>query len=360
MPKDRFTVGAVGVGPMGTVLAGCLAEAGARIVAADLPERVAQVRERGLQVIRADRRYVYEVQSVNRIPELADHEPDCIVIATKACILDKIMPQVAEAADKNCLVISAQNGIGNEGVIARYVSSKNVARMIINYAAGVDEEGVAHVAWFNPPNFFGHLTDRDDPRLQRLVDMLNSVDVPTDLVGPVTIRKKAYYKTLLNAALMPMCAVMGLTMRQALAGRATRKLAEDVVKECLAVAERLGYDYGEDAFERSMGYLEKGGDHHPSMSVDLRAKRRTEIDFLNAKILEIGQAFDEISLETNRVLVSLLMTEEVRNGTRRPEDIPDFVLGKGKKGAEGCSMKMDEVDAGIEASRSLQTPTVDH
>jgi ketopantoate reductase len=83
MPKDKVTVGAVGVGPMGTILAGCLAEAGAHIVAADLPERIAQVKGNGLHVMRAGRRYVYEVCTVDRIPELADHKPNYIIIATK-------------------------------------------------------------------------------------------------------------------------------------------------------------------------------------------------------------------------------------------------------------------------------------
>ena len=91
--------------------------------------------------------------------------------------------------------------------------------------------------------------------------------------------------------------------------------------------ERLGYDYGEGIFEKCMAYLDKGGPHHPSMTVDMRNNRPTEIDFINGRILEVGVGFEDIELEVNRVMVSLIMTMEVMNGTRKPEDIPDYVLG---------------------------------
>ena len=98
MPGEKFTVGAIGVGPVGTILATCLAKAGAEIIAADIPKRIAQVRENGLHVHWGERRLEYPAATVDSIPSLAQAGPDCIFIATKACILKKIMPQVAEAA----------------------------------------------------------------------------------------------------------------------------------------------------------------------------------------------------------------------------------------------------------------------
>jgi 2-dehydropantoate 2-reductase len=341
MPREFLTVGVVGVGPMGTILSGCLAEAGAEIIVADLPQRIAQVKRSGLQVVRGARRFDYFVRTVDSIRALGNACPDCIVVSTKACILDKIMPEVAEAAGKDCLVISAQNGIGTEDAIARHVPRENVARMVINYAAECDDEGVAHVAWFNPPNFFGHLTREDDARLVKVVEMLDSVNVPTDLVDPVTIKKSAFFKTVLNSALMPVCAVMGLTMREALDQPATHALAEDLVKEGLAVAERLDYYYGENVVERCMGYLEGGGDHHPSMSKDLQNRRPTEIDFLNGKILEIGCRFPDLQLVVNRVLVSMIMTWEVRNGTRSPADIPCYLGGERAADNHCCETRIE-------------------
>ncbi len=325
MPR-KLIIGVVGVGAVGTVLAGRLAEAGAGIIAADIPNRIAQIKRDGLRVRWADGDCEQRVDTVDSIRSLGQMHPDCIIVATKDYSLKQIMPEVAAAAGDDTIVISAENGIDTEDAMARHVPPHNVGRMVVNYAGGSDAEGVTRVIWFNPPNYFGLLTDREEPRLVRLVEMLNSVGLTSEIVSPTMIKKYAFLKTVLTSALMPICAVMNLTMKEAMSGKATRELAGDVVREGLSVAARCGHEYPEDMWQKCMGYLDKGGDHHPSMSVDLRSKRPTEIDFINGKILEIGRKFDNLELPVNRVVTALLMTQEVRNGTRKPDQIPDHVI----------------------------------
>ena len=260
-----MTIGAIGVGPAGSIFAACLAEAGARVVATDLPFRIEQIRANGLQIYWGDRHIQQRIETVDSIKALCDADPDCIFISTKASILDKLLPDIANVAGDTCLVLSVQNGIGTENEIAKSVPPKNVCRMVINYAGGNDDEGNTKVAWFNPPNFLGFHEDREDPRLTMMVDMLNSVGLTSELVDSKTVKKRAFLKTVLNAALMPICAVMNLTMSEAMNGIVTRKLAEDVLKECLEVGMKLGYDYGPDILDTCMDYLDKGGNHHPSM-----------------------------------------------------------------------------------------------
>lgn len=326
MSGERLTIGAVGVGAVGSILAACLAEAGAEVVVADIPRRIAQVNENGLQVNWNERQFRHKVATVDKISSLADAEPDCIFIATKACIINKIMPEVVEAAGDNCTVMSVHNGIGTEDEIARFVKPDNVGRMVINYAGGSDENGNVKFNWFNPPNSFGPLTERENSVLGAIVEHLNSIGLESVLLDSFEIKKKAFLKTVLNSALMPLCATMGLTMKEAMDGVATRKLAGDLLGEGFRLGKKLGFDYGEEIREKCIGYLDKGGDHHPSMSVDLRNERRTEIEFINGKILEIGRQFDDLDLEVNRVMVSLLISQEVRNGTRKPDEIPDYLL----------------------------------
>ena len=326
MAGEKFTVGAVGVGSVGSVLAACLAKAGAEIIAADIPQRISQLRDNGLQVQWDEELLEYRIDAADSIQAIAEARPDCIFVATKAVALKRIMPDVARAAGDDCLVISVQNGIGTEDEIARHIPPRNVCRMVVNYASNIGADGLAPVNWFNPPNFFGLVEEHEDPRLARLLEMLNSAGLTSERVDPVTIKKKAFFKTILNSALLPLCAVMGLTMKQAMEGRATRRLAGDLIREGLSVAARLGYDYGGNTYEMCMGYLDKGGDHHPSMTSDIRAKAPTEIDFINGKILEIGRSFEGLGLEVNRIMVSLLMTEEVRIGVRKPDEFPDYLV----------------------------------
>jgi len=325
MPNENLTIGAVGVGAVGTIIASCLADAGAEIVVSDIPVRNSQIDNNGLRVTWGEKKFDHRVKTVGSITELRDYNPDLIYVSTKACMLKRLMPEIAKTAGDNTMVLSVQNGIGTEDEVAKFMKPENVARMVVNYAGAIDENGDVKVNWFNPPNFFGPLVDGDHPALKKVVEMLNSVGMESVLVDSTAIKKKAYFKTVLNAALMPLCAVMNLTMQEAMQCKPTRDLACDVLKEGLAVGKELGFDYGEGILKMCEGYLDKGGNHHPSMSVDIQNKRPTEIDFINGKILEIGQEFDSICLETNRVLVSMLVGMELRNGTRKPDDIPEYL-----------------------------------
>ena len=284
MSRKKFTVCAIGVGPVGSILAVSFAKIGAEIIATDLPHRIPQLKKNGFQVQWGKELLEYPTSVVNSIRSMAEVQPDCVFIATKASVLKTIMPEVAQAVGEDCFVISAQNGIGTEDEIARYVPRRNVCRMVVNYAGSLDAEGVVRLNWFNPPNFFGLLEEREEPRLAKIIEMLNSAGLTSEIVDPTTIRKKAFLKTILNSALLPICAIMELTMKEAMQGKATRHLAEELLSEGLSVAKRLGYDYGDDIHEICMSYLDKGGDHHPSMTVDLKCRLPTEIDFINGKI----------------------------------------------------------------------------
>ncbi|MCX6646447.1 MAG: NAD(P)-binding domain-containing protein [bacterium] len=326
MPGEKLTIGAVGVGPVGTILATALSRAGANIIVADLPSRNDQIQNFGL-VMRWNEELLKEpAKTVDSISAMEEFHPDVIFIATKACILEKVMPSVAEAVKGDCIVLSVHNGIGTEDFIAKYVNPDRVSRMVVNYAGGIDEHGNVKVNWFNPPNFLGPLGDKVDPKLERIVEMLNSVGLKSELVDSKGIKSCAYLKTTLNSALMPICGVMGLTMKEAMTGKATRRLAGDLLREGFSVAEKLGYSYGENIWETCMGYLDKGGDHHPSMTTDLQCKRATEIEFINGKILEIGMKFKDLDMEVNRVMVSMIMSMEVRNGTRDPGNFPEYLV----------------------------------
>ena len=326
MPNDKLKIAVIGMGPIGSIISAYLSRAGAEIFASDLPHRIEQLNENGIQIDRDDELVQYPVKTINSIKELSDIKPDCILVALKASILDLVMPDIASSSDENCMVISVQNGIGTEDKIASFVPPERVCRMVVNYAGGNDEDGVTSFLWFSPPNVLGPHLESENAGLKTIVDLLNASGLTSEYVDSKAVKQKAFLKTVLNAALMPICAVMKLTMKQAMHTAATRELATQILSEGLKVGEKLGYDYGDNILNICVGYLDKGGDHHPSMSVDIEHKRPTEIDFINGKILELGSAFDDLDLPTNRVFVSLIMTQEVLNGTRKSDDFPDYLL----------------------------------
>ena len=54
--------------------------------------------------------------------------------------------------------------------------------------------------------------------------------------------------------------------------------------------------------------------------------RPTEIEYINGKIVKIGRMFNNIDVDLNMFFTSAIVTQEIRNGTRDEEDIPDYLV----------------------------------
>jgi 2-dehydropantoate 2-reductase len=87
----------------------------------------------------------------------------------------------------------------------------------------------------------------------------------------------------------PVCAVTGMTMAQAMNDPIVFQIIDALIKEGVKVARANEISLGWDFYPYCMEYMKGGGDHKPSMLIDIEMKRRTEIDFMNGKLVEYGE-----------------------------------------------------------------------
>ena len=73
-------------------------------------------------------------------------------------------PALAEVLLPETLVVSFQNGIGPEDDLARHLSVERVARGVVNYAGGLDDEsGQGNMIWFNLRGGFASVAEARNP-----------------------------------------------------------------------------------------------------------------------------------------------------------------------------------------------------
>ena len=329
-PKDKL-IGVLGAGPVGTILAAALTSQGEQVAVVEAAgARREQLEQSGLVVVGEQPRSCRPAAVLGSLEELEGLALDALFICTKTWVLRHILEPLAEVIGPETLIVAFQNGIGPEEDVSRSFSVKQVARGVVNYAGNVDPDtGEANLIWFNAPNYLGaldHGDDGDHPRLERLTAVMTAAGLDTRAVSTADVKKRAFFKSILNAALMPLCASTGLTMKQAMTYAHTRSLAREVLCEGLAVGAALGYFYGEDALEQGMRYLDAGGDHRPSMWVDLQNNTHTEIEYINGKICQLGRMFKGLDVSANRYLTSTIATLEILAGIREPEDLPDYLI----------------------------------
>ena len=278
----------VGAGPVGSILAAHLMHAGQEVYLVDTwKEHLQAILDQGLSVSGFRDMASRVTGGFESIAQLGAVKPDYLILSVKACVLRGVLKEAEEVVKKDTAIVSLQNGLDTEEVIAHAFKSQRILRAVINYAGNVTAPGKVTMNFFNKPNHIGcNCKDYPCERVTRLAELLTSVCLDTRV--ETDIKRYVWEKTILNASLSPVSAVTGMTMREVMSSSETCRDVEALLRECIKVAAFSGYDFGPGFFNFCMAYLDKGGPHKPSMLVDIEAHRETEINFINGRIAYYG------------------------------------------------------------------------
>jgi 2-dehydropantoate 2-reductase len=207
------------------------------------------------------------------------------IVATKArhtrAAVESARPALGDAA-----VVSVQNGLGNEEVIAGLVP--RVIRGSIVTAGAVAAPGVVRYdatgdSWFGP--FEPQPAPLDE--IARLAGLLSAGGLRTHALEDA--RGPQWTKVIFNSATSPLAALTGLPVGPLCTDEGLRRQVDGLIREAVAVCERGGIallrppaDAVEEAIAEAYG-------HKPSMLQDVLARRATEIDVLNGGIAAEGR-----------------------------------------------------------------------
>jgi len=313
MEGKKATIGIIGLGPVGSILAAHLVKGGEDVVVEDIVEKLlVTVKEEGLRISGIKELTAKILKTASSMAELSEFNPDIVFIATKACFLNTILQEIKLIHKPEMKIVSFQNGLDNERFIAETLGIETVYRVVINYAGNKISLGNAKMNWFQPPNYVGALQMGKyitDETTRYVAQMMTASGLTTEQT--TEIKKHVWEKTILNSALCSICAVTGQTMKEAMEFEHTRGLAIKILEEGLEVAKADGYDFGGEALNRFTSYLEKGGAHKPSMLIDVENKRPTEVDFMSGALARYGERY-RIPTPVNSTFTSLLKTIENR------------------------------------------------
>lgn len=294
----------IGAGPVGCIVAAFLAKGGYEVILCDVfPELLKPAVERGIIIEGAENLRQTVPKTCASIDELEQHDPDVIVIAVKANALPLIASAIESFYHEGMYVVSWQNGIDTELEIAKALGEKPAMRAVVNYGCGLI--GPAHVTipFHHPPHYIQELDPASKGAAMAIADALTASGLQT--LHTDKIVSMVWRKSVLNSCMNPVCAVTGLTMAQAMSDPMVFQIVDALVKECIQVARANEIELGWDFYPNGIEYMRKAGSHKPSMLMDIEAKRRTEIDFMNGKFVAYGEQAG-VPTPYNRTLKSLV------------------------------------------------------
>jgi 2-dehydropantoate 2-reductase len=287
MDPEKYKIGIIGLGPVGLVLAVHLQEAGCEIHICDVEKKkINLIRNDGIILSGKIDKSIFFKHVYTSLSELLEQNIDILISAVKAYHVDSVLDQIKEQVSGNLFLLSAQNGIDIREKYTSHFGESHILRMVVNYAGNLNAPNVVNVTFFNPPNYIASVDDSRTDIAEWLSETLTIAGLETHCKNSFVIADKIWEKTILNAALSPLCAISNLTMKEAMEYPDTLEIIEQIILEAIEVAKAEEIKLGDNFVKLCIRYLKNAGDHFPSLAVDLISGKETEIDYMNGKIVE--------------------------------------------------------------------------
>ena len=217
---------------------------------------------------------------------------DIVILMVKATQTDGVMPEVMGCVGPETVLVSLQNGLGNEERLAKYLPASRIL-----YGAGVigTELHGPGVCEAKPEDgvqmFFGAaekspLTERAGRYLAETFEA-GGCHASFEEDVRLLLWKKAVTNCGYNAA----CTLTRLRVREVMEDEYGFRLMKNIWLEGCAVAKAMGIGDIWPLIEEDVENLRKNlGDYYPSMAQDaVIYRRRTEVSVLNGAIAEYGR-----------------------------------------------------------------------
>lgn len=304
--NKKFLV--VGLGPIGGIFASHLAASGNKIFGLDIwKDHIEAIKKNGIQIKNSTTLQASLEKACTSIKDFGELELDYAVITVKTPYMKDVISALTDLKGE-FKVVALQNGLDNEEYLAESFDRERVLRVVVNYAGNIISPGNINMTFFHKPNYVGGLSIKgNNKHAMELAKLMTNAKLETEFTSD--IKRFTWKKTILNAILAPISALLGITMAEVISCDNTRSLVELLFKESIEVAKRAGYDYGKEFFTQGMKYLSTAGHHKPSMLIDIENGNPTEIDFINGKIALYGQKFN-IPVPLNSTITALIKGKE--------------------------------------------------
>ena len=292
----------LGAGAVGGYFGARLAEGGHDVTFVARGKNLEALRRDGLTVRLAER--TLHLAPVHAVGDPAHApRPDLVLVCVKSYDTAAAAAALRPVVGPETIVLSLQNGIENEEVLARALGLPPL--MIAFTRIGVALVAPATIEYSGRGTIvFGEPDGRETSRARRVAEALAAAGVPYQLHSEILV--PTWEKLAWNAGFNAVTTLTQSSVAEVLADPASRDLVVTAMEEVDAVATALGIPVRRTRTEAVLADSVAGlPDFETSMLQDYRRGRRLEHDALNGAVVRAA-ARTGVPVPVNRLLLALL------------------------------------------------------
>lgn len=303
-------IAVLGAGSLGCAMGGVLTEAGHEVWLINRhADRVEHLRRQGLvmRVGAVDR--TVAVRATTRTDEVG--VSDLVIVLVKSFHTESAMASVAPLLGPQTAVLSLQNGVGHEDVLARFVGRERLLAGKTYVGGSPLSAGHVIAGYHGKDTHIGELDGRISERVQRIAQAFSDAGLHTQVSS--NILGTIWDKLLINVATGAITALTGLSYGQLYAQPQLQALGCAAVTEAMAVAHAQGIalTISDPLFAWTKAGAGLGHDFKTSMLQSVEKGSVTEIDYVNGAVVRLGEQLG-VDTPVNRTLVALVHGVESR------------------------------------------------
>ena len=292
----------VGAGSVGGFFGAHLAKNNPNVSFLLRPRTLEAVKRNGLTIKSAKGNFTVHPPAASDPRELAT--PDLIILAVKAYDLDEVMTQLEPVLTDRTVILTLQNGIDTEDrIIARLHRDCVVGGVAFIYSKIVEPGVIEH--YKRGGVAIGELMGHKSERLSQIAEIFKQAGISCQLSED--IRKSKWEKMCWNCVFNPLTVVIDDKVAKALDHPEMAGVIRQIVGEVAAVSAAVKVPLALDMAEKVVKWTQELRDIHTSMYDDWKAKRQTEIDYLNGYIVRVGRELG-IPTPVNEALTAMVKT----------------------------------------------------
>ena len=294
----------LGAGALGCSIGGVLARGGSDVVFVDRYQaHVDAINANGLRMRFGDKEETVRVKACTSCEGLSP--VDLVIVLVKSAATRAAIESARALVGPDTLVMSIQNGLGHEDILAEVVGREHVLAAK-TYVGGVFlEPGHVVSGYKGKQTYIGELDGRLTPRLQAVVDEFNKADLPA--TASTNIYGTMWDKLLVNVATGALCAITRLPYGWLYKVPEIERTALAAVAEGIAVARANAIRLVSEDPKYFWNLAAEGlpSEFKTSMLQSLEKGEITEVDFINGSVLRWGER-SGIATPVNQTLVALV------------------------------------------------------
>ena len=293
-----------GAGSLGTILGAFISKAGVPIELINRNKaHVEALQTKGAQVVGTMN---FNQPVVAYSPDQMSGEYDILFLMTKQQHNAEVVQMLKGFLASDGVLVTFQNGLP-EMQIADVLGEERVLGCTVAWGATMQSPGVCELTSEPDALSFslGAVSEKKSKhfaKVKELLEKMGTVDVEENFLGT------RWSKLLINAAFSGMSAVLGCTFGEAAGPKASRRIVQKLIKECIDVCQvggiRIEPVQGKDivkllnytnALKRAFSFfiipiaIRKHAKLKASMLQDLEKGKLTEVDAINGAVSEYGR-----------------------------------------------------------------------